>query len=182
MNNKNNSISDVRSRQDPYIKRYKMEPGEAVITDHAKTTGGIDTDPFHGYVIPGSKDYGVVWPFGIHQALGGYHDAPNPGDLLCAALASCLDSTIRLIAERLRIKLTFLEVDITADVDLRGTLLVDREVPVGFQKMRCKVNLDAEDGTDPKLIQRLLKASEHSCVNMQTLLAGISIETSLNGN
>ncbi|HKJ46677.1 MAG TPA: OsmC family protein [Balneolales bacterium] len=123
-----------------------------------------------------------MWPFGIHYALGGYHDAPNPGDLLCAALASCLDSTIRIIAERLRIRLTFLEVDITADVDLRGTLLVDRDVPVGFQKMRCKVNLEAEDGTDPKLIQRLLKASEHSCVNMQTLLSGISIETSLNGN
>lgn len=28
--------------------------------------------------------------FGIHRAIGGFHDYPNPGDLLNAALAACL--------------------------------------------------------------------------------------------
>ena len=93
-----NSGIDVRSRQDPLRKHYKETPEDARITDRAITTGGTETDPFHGKVVPGTEDYGVVWPFGIHRAIGGYHDLPNPGDMLSAALATCLDSTIRIIA------------------------------------------------------------------------------------
>jgi uncharacterized OsmC-like protein len=171
--------TDVRTRQDPLRAHYKEAPGQALITDRARTTGGPDTDPFHGYVVPGSKDYGDVWPFGIHRAVGGYHDAPNPGDMLCAALAACLDSTLRLIADRLGITLLSLAVNVTAEVDVRGTLAVDRSVPVGFQAMRCHVDLRAAEDTDPKRIEKLLAASERSCINLQTLRAGVAIETRL---
>jgi hypothetical protein len=50
-------------------------------------------------------------------------------------------------------------------------------VPVGFQKMRCNVWLEAAEGTDPRILDRLLAASEHSCVNLQTLRSGVPIET-----
>jgi len=177
--NKENK-TNARERQDPLRERYKDKPEEAWITDRAKTTGGDDTDPFHGVVRPGSQDYGVAWRFGIHRAVGGYHDAPNPGDILCAALAMCLDSTIRIIANRLAVTLTSLEVDVCGDVDVRGTLMVDRNVPVGFQKMRCRVDIQAAEGTDPKLMKALLTASEQSCVNLQTLRSGVSVETTVN--
>jgi uncharacterized OsmC-like protein len=172
--------TDVRARQDPLRARYKETAEEAWITDRGKTTAGVETDPFHGYVVPGSKDYGIVWPFGIHAAVGGYHDGPNPGDLLCVALAACLDSTIRIIADRLQITLTSLEVDVTANVDVRGTLVVDRQVPVGFQKMQCRVAIQAAPGTDSKMVEKLLAAAEHSCVNLQTLRSGVAVETSFN--
>ena len=168
----------VRERQDPIRERYKTAPEEAAITDRARTTGGTETDPFHGFVVPGSEGLGVRWAFGVHRAVGGYHDAPNPGDMLCAALAVCLDSTIRIIADRLGVRLTSLEVDVTADVDVRGTLLIDRSVPVGFQSMHCRVDVQEAAGTDPKLLERLLSAAEHSCVVMQTLRSGVSVETS----
>jgi len=168
----------VRSRQDPLRKRYRESPGEATITDQAMTTGGTELDPFHGKVAPGSEDLGVVWPFGIHRAVGGDHDMPNPGDLLAAALATCLDSTIRMIADRLCVSLTSLSVAVAAEMDVRGCLLVDRGVPVGFQKMRCHVALRAAEGTDPQVVQMLLAASEKSCVNYQTLRAGVPISTS----
>lgn len=134
---------DVRGRQDPLRERYKTAPGEAWITDRARAEWVADDDPFHGRIVLGSQDYGAVWPFGIHRAVGGFHDGPNPGDLLCAALAACLDSTIRIIAGRLGVRLTALEIDVTGDVDVRGTLAVDRSVPVGFRKMRCGVRLEA---------------------------------------
>jgi uncharacterized OsmC-like protein len=170
-------IVDVRVRQDPLRERYKEASGDAVITDRARTTGGVAADPFHGSVVPGSKEYGIVWPFSIHHAVGGYHDGPNPGDLLCAALAACLDSTIRIIANRLGMTLALLEVDVTADVDVRGTLIVDRTVPVAFQTMRCHVTIQAAEGTDPRFMEKLLVASEYSCVNLQTLRSGVSVET-----
>lgn len=171
--------ASARERQDPLRELYKENPREAWITDRAKTSGNVESDPFHGKVTPGSQDYGISWHFGIHNAVGGYHDAPNPGDILCAALAACLDSTIRIIANRLGVKIPLLEVDVSADVDVRGTLLVAPDVPVGFQKMRCRINLRAAEGTNRKLLAKLIEAAEHSCVNLQTLLAGVPVETTV---
>jgi uncharacterized OsmC-like protein len=168
-------VVDVRARQQPLRDRYKVAPAEAMITDHARTINGVETDPFHGTVVPGSQDYGVEWPFGIHHAVGGYHDGPNPGDLLCAALATCLDSTIRIIANRL-------EVDVSANVDVRGTLVMDRAVPVGFQTMRCHVTIHTTEGTDPQLVEKLLAAAEYSCVNLQTLRSGVAVELGVASN
>src|SRR5574342_492627 len=148
----------VRSRQDPLRKRYREFPEEAKITDRAKTIGGTESDPFHGKVVPGSEDHGVVWSFGIHRAIGGDHDMPNPGDMLAA---------------RLGVALVSLSVEVAADVDVRGCLVVDRSVPAGFQHMQCHVVLKAAEGTDPQLVQMLLAASENSCVNFQTLRAGL---------
>lgn len=168
---------DVREHQNPLIKRYKKSPEEAQVTDHARTTRTDLTDPFHGGVEPGSEDHGIIWNFGVHKGVGGPHDRPVPGDILCAALATCLDSTIRLIANRFDIRLEILEVDVSADVDLRGTLAVDQEVPVEFQSMECQIQIKGKKGTDPKHIQKLLKAAEYSCVVLQTLRSGVPIDT-----
>ncbi|MEJ2642228.1 MAG: OsmC family protein [Desulfosarcinaceae bacterium] len=171
---------DVRQRQASLRQIYENIPEKALIKDRGRSTGGLDTDPFHGEVKPGSKDYGVIWSYGIHRAVGGDHDAPNPGDMLCSALAACMDSTIRMIADHLDVSITFLEVEVTAEVDVRGCLVVDRKVPVGFQKMECRVNCQTADGTDPKLENMLKTASEYSCVNMSTLRSGVPIETIFN--
>jgi len=177
---RNTNLQDVRSRQEPLRERYKVAPDEAKIIDRGRTSWRVDKDPFHGQLIPGSQEYGEEWALGIHRAIGGDHDAPNPGDLLCGALASCLDSTIRIIADRLGIKLTFLEVDVEGDVDVRGTLIVNRAVPVGFQNMRCKVEIKTAKETNPNLTRKLLAAAEYSCVNLQTLRSGIPVEIGVN--
>jgi uncharacterized OsmC-like protein len=169
----------VRTRQDSLRARYLDAPRDAWITDHAYTTGGTELDAVHGRVVPGSVDHGITWPFGIHRAVGGNHDLPNPGDLLAAALAACLDSTIRMIADRLGVTFEVLEVAVKAELDVRGTLVVDREVPVGFQRMTCSVRVRPTKGTDPKALQKILAAAEYSCVNLQTLRNGVSVKTHL---
>lgn len=176
----NEANMTVRDRQDPLRERYHKTPQESAITDQAITTGGLSSDPFHGTVHPGSRDNGVAWQFGIHRAVGGYHDAPNPGDVLSAALAACLDSTLRIIANRMGVSLTSLEVEVVADIDVRGTLLVDRNVPVGFQKMQCRANIQVAEGTDSRLMEKLSAAAEHSCVVLQTLRSGVPVKTIFN--
>ncbi len=171
--------SSVRERQDPLRQRYKESKQPAWIMDRGRAVDGVTTDPFHGWAVPGSQDYGAVWPFGIHTAVGGYHDAPNPGDLLCTALAICLDSTVRIIAERLGVPLLGLEVDVTGDIDVRGTLQVERGVPVGFQQMRCAISLRAAANTEPDAVRRLVAAAEQCCVVLQTLRAGVPVAVSL---
>ncbi|MBV5331716.1 OsmC family protein, partial [bacterium] len=87
---------------------------------------------FHATVEP-MEGCGIKAPVGVHSALGGVHDAPTPGDLLCAALAACQDSSIRMVANILGVELEHLQVKVTAQVDVRGALAMSQEVPVGFQ-------------------------------------------------
>jgi len=161
-------MNNVRAAQQPLRQKYVNNPGAAMVLDRARTTNTDPNDPFHSAVEP-MPGCGVSAPIGVHQALGGPHDAPTPGDMLCAALAACADSTIRMVANILGVELEHLEVSVGADVDVRGTMMVARNVPVGFQAMRCQVDLRAKAGTSPALLGRLKAAAEHSCVVLQTL-------------
>jgi len=170
------NTSVVRERQAPLRKQYKSSPEAAQVIDSALTTGKDFSDPFHSTVdpMPGS---GATLPVGVHRAVGGMHDAPTPGDILCAALAACQDSTVRMVANLLRVELEFLAVEVTADVDVRGTMMIDPQVPVGFQSINCDVKLKAKRGTNPKLLEKLRVAAEHCCVVQQTLRKPPPIKT-----
>jgi len=168
------SPGEVCERQDPLRQRYRVMPEEAWITDRARTVQTEATEPFHGTVIAG-EEHGVEWRYGHHRAVGGYHDAPNPGEILSAALACCLDSTTRMIAERTGVVIEQLDVEIESHIDVRGTLAVDRRVPVGFQQMRSRLRLRAAPGTDPRAVERLVIAAERCCVILQTIRNGVDV-------
>ena len=167
----------VKTRQDPLCVRYRVSPGEAWITDHA-TASSASSDPFHGVVVAGDGQAAPLG-FGIHRAVGGDHDLPNPGDLLCAALAACLDSTLRMVAERMDLRLETLEVSVKAFADVRGCLMVDRGVAAGFQRIAVDVSVKAADGVDPAKVKALVAAAERSCVVLQTLRSNPPVETRL---
>lgn len=169
------NANDVRKAQAPLRTKYRTAPESALVTDRARTSGQNASDPYHSVVEP-MPGCGSTLPVGVHGALGGLHDAPTPGDILCSALAACQDSSVRLVANLLGVELEFLEVTVTARVDVRGTMMVDRSVPVGFLSMRCEVQLRVKDGTDPRLIDKLKAAAEQSCVVLQTLRAPPRIE------
>jgi len=162
--------------QIPLRQRYKAEPETALVIDRARAIGNDPDDPFHSIVIP-MPQCGIAIPVGVHRAIGGLHDAPTPGDILCAALAACQDSSVRMVANLLGITLESLEVEVTGDVDVRGTLAMNAEVPVGFRAIRCAIRLKAREGTDARLLEKLRVASERSCVVQQTLLHPPRVET-----
>ena len=165
----------VRQRQDPLREGYRRTPAEAWITDGAKTRNACGEDPFHGIVVPANSSDAPL-RFGIHRAVGGYHDYPNPGDLLSAALAACFDSTLRMVADHLGIRLQWLDVDVAADLDVRGCLQVDTAVPVGFQRMRCRVRLQPADAVDENKMRMLVGVAENCCVVLQTLRNGVAVQ------
>lgn len=167
---------NVQEIQAPLREQYKYSPQTAVVTDHGRTVGEDPGDPFHSIVEP-MPGCGAILPVGVHRAIGGMHDAPTPGDILCAALAACQDSAVRMVANLLGVELEYLAVDVTGEVDVRGTMAVDRQVPVGFQTMRCDVRLRVKDGTNPKLLEKLRVAAEHCCVVQQTLRTPPPVET-----
>jgi uncharacterized OsmC-like protein len=169
--------ANVRDAQAPLRDRYKVDPRTALVVDHARTSGADESDPYHSSVEP-MPGCGARVPVSVHKALGGPHDAPTPGDILCAALAACQDSSVRMVANLLGVELEFLEVNVAGDVDVRGTMMVDRSVPVGFLEMRCAVQMRANPGTDPRLLEKLKAAAEQSCVVLQTLRSPLRVEVS----
>jgi uncharacterized OsmC-like protein len=158
----------VQSAQAPLRAGYRQAPESAMVTDHALTCGTDPADPFHSIVEP-MDGCGVRVPIGVHRALGGPQDAPTPGDMLCAALAACQDSSVRMVADLMGIELVALSVRVRADVDVRGALGMDKSVPVGFQSISCEIDLRAKEGTPPEMIERLRTAAERCCVVQQTL-------------
>jgi hypothetical protein len=81
-----------------------------------------------------------------------------------------------MVANVLGVELEFLEVSVAGDVDVRGAMMVDRAVPIGFKAMRCTVQMRVKAGTDPRLVGKLEAAAEQSCVVLQTLRAPPRIE------
>jgi uncharacterized OsmC-like protein len=158
----------VQDAQAPLRSLYRATPALAMVTDHARTCGADPADPFHSRVEP-MDGCGVVVPVGVHRAVGGLHDAPTPGDMLCAALAACQDSAVRMVANRLGVEIISLEVRVSAQVDVRGALGLDAEVPVGFQSMTCDIDLEVNESTPPKLREILESAAQRCCVVQQTL-------------
>ncbi len=169
--------TSVYSNQKPLKAKYKEAPQSAMVIDHARTSGEVASDPFHSKVEP-MDGCGISIPVGVHAAVGGLHDAPTPGDLLCAALAACQDSAVRMVANLLGVELTELEVRVTAAADVRGTMAMDPAVPVGFQSITCDVRLKAKEGTPPELLEKLSVAAERCCVVQQTLKAPPGVKTS----
>lgn len=174
----NVSVSEAQRIQRSH---YKSNPDAAMVTDHALARGLDPKDPFHSVVEP-MDGCGVQVPMGVHSAFGGPHDAPTPGDLLCAALAACQDSSMRMVANVLGVELVFLEVRVTGDVDVRGALNISSDVPVGFQNIRCDVQFKVKEGTPQDLVKALTFAAKRSCVVQQTLKTPPKVETSFQLN
>jgi hypothetical protein len=84
---------------------------------------------------------------------------------------------VRMVANLLGIELESLEVEVTGEVDVRGTLAVDSDVPLGFLSFQTTVRLRASRGTGPVLMEKLRVLSERSCVVLQTLRSAPMVHT-----
>lgn len=172
---------DVRVRQEALRTLYADRPEAATINKRVRTGPGGDGDPFHSTVVPENaahpeQPYGVRWRCGPDEAVGGLHDVPNPGELLCGALAGCFDGTVRMIAALLGVELERLEVEAKASMDVRGALAIDPEVRVGLQAMQLDVRLHPVADTPPELTDALARAAERYCITLDTLRAGLPVE------
>ena len=172
-----NVNSEVVKRHNKLKKIYDNEPQKASIVDSAVVKGENLDDPFHTKVLM-NDELNLPLETGLHRAVGGDHDYSTPGDILCAALAVCLESTIRMIANRLEIQLEHTKVSAKANLDVRGTLKFDKSVPVGFQQINLEVELGS-DNAGEKVLNTLFSAAVSSCVVYQTLKPGIRITKTL---
>lgn len=175
--NLRNVKSEVAKRHKKLKEIYDDDPQKASIIDSAVVEGENLDDPFHSKVLM-NDELNLPLKTGLHRAVGGDHDYSTPGDILSAALAVCFESTLRMIADKLEIQLEHTRVSVEASVDVRGTLMFDKSVPVGFQNMNMEVELGSKNAGE-KILNTLYRAALKSCVVYQTLKSGIPVSKTL---
>src|SRR4051794_32485760 len=160
---------DLRAVQEPLKGRYREEPEAAQITLHAR--GQL------GEGISCSIDTGrAIARAGLHPATGGEGTLLCSGDMLLEALAACAGVTLRAVATSLDIPVRGGSVDVEGDLDFRGTLGVSRDVPVGFEAIRVRFDLDTDASDDQ--VETLMELTRRYCVVYQTLVAAPEVSLS----
>jgi uncharacterized OsmC-like protein len=159
---------DLRSVQAPLKDAYRADPTSARITLRAR---GSQTD----VPVSCSVDLGrAVYEAQAHGGVGGAGTGACSGDLLLGALAACAQLTCQMVAESMGLAAR-IEVEVEGELDLRGTLGVDRHAPVGFESIRVRLDVDAP-GASPEQL-KLLERTERHCVVLQTLRSPPPVET-----
>jgi uncharacterized OsmC-like protein len=104
---------------------------------------------------------------GLHPATGGDGTAACSGDMLLEALVGCAGVTLNAVATALGIRLREASVRAEGDLDFRGTLGVSKDVPVGFERIRLRFDLDTDATAEQ--VATLIRLTERYCVVYQTL-------------
>ena len=161
---------DIRSIQKPLKDQYRRDPSSSRITLTAK--GSATATPMSCSVDIGRAIYKAE----AHTGVGGTGAAACSGDLLLGALAACAQITCQLVSTAIGVPTKHIDVTVTGDMDLSGTLGISRDIPVGFEAIRLQFNLDAPQAT-PEQLKSLQEKTEQYCVVMQTMLRPPKIES-----
>lgn len=158
----------LRSLQGPLKSRYREDAEAASITMSAE--GTLEDADIACKVETGR----AIVEAGLHPAAGGNGLLACSGDMLLEALVACAGVTVKAVATALEIPLRSGRVRAEGDLDFRGTLGVDKDVPVGFRSIRLGFEFDT-DATAEQLAT-LMKLTERYCVVFQTISKGTPIE------
>ena len=104
---------------------------------------------------------------GLHELAGGSGELACSADMLLQALAACAGVTLCAVATAYGVEIRRGRVIADGVWDVRGTLGIDRAVPVGITDISLTFEIDA-DADDAKL-QRMIETTERYCVIFQTL-------------
>jgi uncharacterized OsmC-like protein len=160
---------DLREAQRPLKARYRESPAEARITLRARGSESASA-------VACSVDLGRgVYDAQAHVGVCGSGVAPCSGDLLLGALAACAQVTCQMVAAASGIPTERIEVTAEGELDLRGTLGIAADVPVGFDVLRLRFAIDAPEASAEQ-VEALVEKTTRYCVVLQTLREPPQIE------
>ncbi|HZZ96230.1 MAG TPA: OsmC family protein [Jatrophihabitantaceae bacterium] len=151
----------LRDSQAPLKAKYRSDPSTARTAlsargDYRASAITCTVDSWAGPVRAG-----------LHVATGGDGQDACSGDMLLEALLACAGVTLRAVATAMGVPVRSATLRAEAYFDARGTLGVDRQVPVGVQDVVVTAELDTE--ADDATLRRLADATERYCVVGQSL-------------
>ena len=157
--------TELRTLQAPLKERYKQQPKAAIVTLRARGNLGAGVT----CKVETGRALAVA---GLHPATGGSGLELCSGDMLLEALVACAGVTLNSVATAFGIAVRSGEVEAEGDVDFRGTLGVDRDAAVGFERIHVRFHLDTD--ASPEQLEKLLSVTERYCVVLQTIRKGVA--------
>jgi uncharacterized OsmC-like protein len=161
----------LKDLQAPLKRQYRDDPGRALVT--LRASGELGGSGISCRV----ETARALVEAGLHPATGGTGLQACSGDMLLEALAACAGVTLRAVATALDIAVRGGSVEVEGDLDFRGTLGVAKEVPVGFQTIRLRFELETD--ASPEQLETLQKLTERYCVVLQSLRSPPTVTVTL---
>src|SRR6204780_1323979 len=143
------NAEQLRAVQAPLKQLYRDNPDSARIP--ARAEGSLDpndiaitVDAWHGKVTAG-----------LHKAGGGSGELACSADMLLEALVACAGVTLRAVATAMGVTIRQGRVVADGVWDARGTLGIDRSVPVGLTEISLRFEVDSD--ADPAKLERMIQ-------------------------
>jgi uncharacterized OsmC-like protein len=161
------NADELRALQVPLKQKYRTEPRSALVTSRAE----VVLDPQRLSARLAGNQPRIA---GLHPATGGTGDQACSADLLLESLAACASVTLLAVATSMGAGLTGGKIIAEGNWDARGTLGVDKSVPVGIR--RIALTFELEGSLDEPTRRRLIELTERYCVILATLRDPPNIE------
>lgn len=157
----------LRALQAPIKQSYKDDPKIARVVMFAE-----------GEIACGEVACSVATSLGpvvagLHPAAGGDGSQACSGDMLLQALVACSGVTFSAVAIAMGIPVDAASVRAEAVMDFRGTLGVDRSVPIGITSL--ELNFEIHSPAEDEKLSKLVELTERYCVVLQTLAQPASL-------
>jgi len=118
----------------------------------------------------------------VHEPplLGGTDQAPNPVELVLAALGTCQEIVYAAYAAVLGIELDGVEITVSGPLDLRGLFGITA-TPSGFQHVEMQTRIRSREA--PEAIQRLVNTGQAHCPVLDIIQRPLEVrnQVALNG-
>jgi uncharacterized OsmC-like protein len=155
------NAEQLRAAQAPLKSRYRDDPSAARIPARAEAV--LSADDIACTIV--GRTAPVV--AGLHPAAGGDGTLACSADMLLEALVACAGVTLRAVATAMGVTIRSGRVIAEGHWDARGTLGIDRSVPVGLTDITLRFVIDSD--ADGEKLERMIQTTERYCVILQTL-------------
>jgi uncharacterized OsmC-like protein len=164
----------LRALQAPLKLQYQLSPDTANVC--LKAEGVVEFD------VPGCRvalpcNDGKFIKAGLHPNAGGDGTQACSAELLLQALVTCAGTTLAAVSISMGLQISQAMVSAKGWLDFRGTMGVDRSVPIGFTSVEMLFRIDTQ--ADETSVRKLIELTERYCVIYQTLLVSTPVTSVL---
>jgi uncharacterized OsmC-like protein len=171
------NLTDVGS----YVDAVKKDPAQGQVKFVARSSwaGGTKTNVEVSQFYANGQavaPQGRSFAFSVDEpgVLGGSDQAPNPGEMIAAALCGCLTAGIATNAALFDTTLDGIEVAVEVDWDMLGILGLDRSVSSRASGIHYTVTLSGEDGDK---LRRAKETLDRKSAVLKTLQEAVPVTT-----
>jgi uncharacterized OsmC-like protein len=164
-----------------YVDSVKSDPSQGQVKFVARSSWGggtntnVEVSQFYADGKPVAPQ-GRSFSFSVSEpgALGGADTAPNPGEMIAAALCGCLTAGIATNAALFDTALEDIEVAVEVEWDMLGILGLDRSVPSRAKGIHYTVTLS---GDDAEKLRRAKETLDRKSAILKTLQEAVPVTT-----